>query len=164
MRGPGEHVHGQGLLGAVALGGQAGEVPGQGGRVAGDVDDPRGGHLDHGVDDRRGQTLSGRVHTDDIRPQALSGKALGGVGGVAAEKLCVGDAVAPGVVPGVLHSGGDDLSPHHPAGLPGHHQGDGADAAVEVQHGLPAGEAGKLHRLLVEDLALVPVHLVEGGH
>ena len=44
-----EQVHGGGLGEGTAPGGEQLYVPGQGGWVAGDVDDALGGHLDPGV-------------------------------------------------------------------------------------------------------------------
>ena len=152
-----------GLEGVAPLGEQL-HVPGQGGRVAGDVDQAAGGHVGDGLDDRQGQALPGRVHGDDLRAQAPGGQGLGGFAGVGAEEFRVRDAVAQGVGLGVLDGGGDHLRPDGPGGPAGQVQGDGADAAVEVQHGLPPRQPRQVQDPAVEDLCLVPVHLVKGGH
>ena len=160
----GEEVHPLGLHRPVAQLPQPLHVPGQGGRVAGHIDDARrpqprqdGGHLG-------AQTLPGRVHADHVGPHPLPGQLVRHRPGVPAEELPVGQAVPPGVFPGVPHGLGDELRPDDPARPPGQGQGDGADAAVQVQHRLRPGEAGEVQGDLIEFLRLGPVDLEEGGH
>ena len=61
-----------------------------GGGVAADIDHPAGGHLDDGGKGRFVAALAGRVEHDDIRTQALSGEAGGGLTGVGAEEAALG--------------------------------------------------------------------------
>ena len=164
MGGAGEHVHRLGFAEGIAQGGKALYVPGQGGRVAGDVHNPLRGHGGNGVHHVLGQALPGRIHAHHVGLHAPGGQGAGGLARVAAEELGVGHPVAQGVLPGVLHRLGHHLGAEHPARLPGHHQADGADAAVQVQHGLRAGETGEIQGPAVEHLGLVGVDLVEGGH
>ena len=163
MGGAREQVHGDGPLDQIAQGAEAGEIPGQGGRVAGDIDDTGRGHGGGGFHHVGGQALSGRVHADDVGPQALGGQAAGGLSRVAAEETGVGDPVARGVLPGVLHRLGYDLRTDDLPGPGGHGEADGPDPAVEIQQNFPPGEAGKLRRFSVENLGLIGVDLVEGG-
>lgn len=144
MPGPWEEVRGLGLLHVIALLPQSRHVPRQRGGVAGDVDQAGGGHLGDGVHDLRGDALAGRVHADDVRPQAPAGQLLGGFPRVGAEKLRVGHAVAGGVGLGVLDGGGNDLGADGFPGPAGQDQGDGPDAAVEVQDRLRPGELGEV--------------------
>ena len=121
-----------GLLQVIPLLPQSCHVPRQRGGIAGDVDQAGGGHLGDGIDDFLGDALAGRVHADDVRPQASAGQLLGGFPRVGAEKLRVGHAVAGGVGLGVLDGGGNDLGADGFPGPAGQDQGDGSDAAVEV--------------------------------
>lgn len=66
-----------------------------GGGVAADVDHPAGGHLDDGGKGRFVAALAGRVKHDDIRPQALSGEAGGGLTGVGAEEAALAATASP---------------------------------------------------------------------
>ena len=99
-----------------------------------------------------------------IGAQAAVGQGLGGLRRVGAEKLRVGHPVAGRVGLGVLHRGGDHLRPNGPPRLPGHDQGNGSNAAVEVQHRLPPCQPRKGQRPAIQNLRLLPVHLVKGGH
>ena len=64
MVGPGEEVSRLGLLQVVAPLVQELHIPGQGGRVAGNIDDAVGCHVTQGFDGGLVQTLSGRIHHD----------------------------------------------------------------------------------------------------
>ena len=180
-----KEIEGLGVGQGVALFAQELHVPGQGGGVAGDVDDPGRGHGHHGVDDLRGQALSRRVHHDDVHASCSvilsAGKdpffffscwlpaaaccprseALGGLAGVGAEEFHVFHAVPGGVFPGVLDGLGDDLHADDLSRPPGQGQGDGAGAAVEVQHRLGPVQLCQLHGLFIEPLGLIVVHLIE---
>ena len=89
-----EQVHGGGSGEPITLLRQQLYIPTQGGRVAGDIDDALRPHPGHGVDDLRGQALSGRVHADHIRVQLLRRQLGGDVSGIAAEKLRILYAVS----------------------------------------------------------------------
>lgn len=142
MLGSREHIDGFGAEGGVGVVGEELEVAGEGGGVAGNVDDAAGGHLGDGVDDLRGEAAAGRVDDDDVGADALGGELGGDLGGVAAEEVGVGDMVAQGVLSGVLNGLGNDLRANDALCVPGQAQRDGADAAVEVQDRLRPGEAG----------------------
>ena len=106
----------------------------------------------------------GGIHRDDMGMGALPGQPGGHVGGVAAEEFRIFNAVAPGVLSGVVDGLGDDLGADGPPRLPGQAQGDGADAAVEIQNGLGPGESGVVQGHAVEHLSLGGVDLIEGWH
>ena len=57
-----------------------------------------------------------------------------------------------------------EIRPNGPPRLPGHDQGNGSNAAVEVQHRLPPCQPRKGQRPAIQNLRLLPVHLVKGGH
>ena len=159
-----EQVHGGGPGEPIALLRQQLYIPAQGGRVAGDIDDALRPHPGYGVDDLRGQALSGRVHADHIRVQLLRRQLGGDVSGVAAEKLRILYAVGRRILPGVFHRRRDDLRTDDLFCLVRHGQGDGPGAAVKIQHQLRARKAGVVHRPAVQHLRLVPIHLVKGGN
>ena len=71
MGSSGKKVYGDGFLKGIALFGKAFCVPGQGGRVAGDIDHPFRRHLHNGVYDVGGQPLSGRVHGNYVGTDPL---------------------------------------------------------------------------------------------
>ena len=146
-----------------AAGFQQGDVSCQGGGVAADVDQALGGHAGDGFDGVGVQALAGGIHGDHVRADARFLQAQGGLSGVGAEEFGVFNAVAPGVVPGVLHRLGDDLHPQHLSGRGGHGQGDGAHAAVQIQHQVVLCDAGQGNGGPVEPLGLVVVHLVKGA-
>ena len=131
-------------------------IPAQGGRVAGDVHHPLGAIW------TMASTTSGEILPEAGPRRSRRGGApggqlpLGGLAGVGAEKLRILHPVAPGIGLGVLHCGGGSPPPDGPPCLAGHHQGDGADAAVEVHHRLPPGETGKGQSPAIEDLRLLP--------
>ena len=162
MGAAGEEVKGFGVDGAVAALLQQAEVPGQGGRVAGDVDDAPGRHLCHGLDDVGADALAGRVYDDDIGPRALRRQPHGRLARVGAEKARVFDAVALRVLLSVGNGRLNDLHADGRTGLPGQTERDGAGAAVEVQHRLRPVELRQLQGAAVEPLRLVAVHLIEG--
>ena len=159
----GEHVHGAGRLQAVAVGAEARHVAGQGGRVAGDVDDAVRRHLRHGVHHLRRQTLPRRIHHDHLRADAVGGKPGGGLTGVGTEEARVRNAVAGRIFPGVVHGGGHGLHAVDQPGLPGQEQRDGAGAAVEIQGRRLRAQLRQLQGDGVENLCLVPVDLEEGA-
>ena len=160
----GEEVHGHGFFGLIAQGGEAAQIPGQGGGVAGDVHNAFGGHGRHRLHHVGGQSLSGRVHTDHVGPHPLRRQLAGRFSGVAAEEPGIENAIPFGILFCVLNGLGHHFRADDRPGLTGHGEADGTDAAVEVQHCLTAEELGKLGRLAVENFGLVGVDLVEGGH
>ena len=161
MAAPGEQICCHHLFHPEALVFQEGGVPGQGGGVAGDVDQAFGGHLGDGLDGILAQALSWGVYGDDVRADALFLQAQGGLSCVGAEEFCVFDAVAPGIVFGVLNGLGDHLHAQNLSGLSGHGQGDGTHAAVEIQHQVLFGDVSQGDGGFVKPLGLVVVHLVE---
>ncbi len=138
-------------------------IPGQGCRVTGDVDQAAGGHAVNCLDGIGVQTLSRRVHGDDIRADALLFQLQGGLARIAAEKLRVMDAVASGVVPGIGHRLLDDLHADDLARRAGHGQGDGAHAAVQVQNRVVFRDASLLNGGFIQPLGLMVVHLIKGS-
>ena len=141
---------------------QQGHVPGQCGGVTGDVDQAFGGHAGDGFNGVGIQALPGRVHGDHIRADALLLQPESSLARVAAEEFRVFDAVAFGVVPGILHRLLHYLHTDDLPGRGGHGQGDGAHAAIQVKHQILLGNGRLVNGSLVEPLGLVVVHLVEG--
>ena len=89
--------------------------------------------MGQGLDDVRAQALAGRVDDDHIGGESPGLELQGGLTGVAAEELGVCDAVSAGVVPGVGYGLGLQLHADDLTGGPGHGQGDGPHAAIQVQ-------------------------------
>ena len=106
--------------------------------------------------------------TSGRRPRRASSwaasPACGCLSRVAAEEFRVFNVVPGGVLFGVPDGRRHDLRADDPSGPLRQAQRNGADAAVQVQHRLPAGEAGKFQGLGVQPLGLSPVDLEEGGN
>ena len=74
---------------------QEGDVPGQGGGVAGDVDQAAGGHFCNGFDGVGVQAFAGRVYYHHVRAEALVFQLQGGLANIvekAAEAETAADA------------------------------------------------------------------------
>ena len=140
MTAPGEQVGSHGVFQGVAFFLQKRHIPGQGGGVAGYVDDAPGGHPVQGFDGVGVEALPGRIHHHHIGADAVFLQFQSGGAGISAEELRVFDAVAFGVVFGILHSLGDHLHAHDFTGGRGHGKGDGANTAVQVQHQIVFGD------------------------
>ena len=140
----GKKVHPLGLDRVITQVVQTVYVPGQGSRVAGDIDDSLRRHTGQNGRHMGRESFPGWVHTDYLGTDALFRQLLGHRPGVAAEKLRVVNSVAFGIFFGILNGLGDDFRPDDPPGPPCQGQGDGADAAVQVQNDLRPGEPGKV--------------------
>ena len=136
-------------------------IPGEGGRVAGNIHDPTGREPGQSFDGIGVQTLPGRIYHHHIGFDPLLFQLQGGLACVTAEKLRVFDAVALCVVPGILHRLGYHLHADDLARGGCHGQGNGADAAVKIQHRIVLGDAGLLDGAAVQPLGLVMIHLVK---
>ena len=156
---PWEQIHRLHLFRAVPLCLQPLGVPGGGGRVAADIDNPLGIHLDNS---RKGgfiAAFAGRVEDDDVRAQALSREAGGGSAGVGAEKAALGGD--GGICLSAFNRFWYDLHTHQLPAVVYHRKADGAHAAVEVQQQVVRGELGILGRDAVELLSGQCVDLIE---
>ena len=160
----GKHVHCTGPDGPVTQLSEPLHVPAQRGGVAGDIHHPLRPHGRDGADHLRRQPFPGRVHGDDVRPQALRLQPCGCLSRVAAEEFRVFNVVPGGVLFGVPDGRRHDLRADDPSGPLRQAQCNGADAAVQVQHRLPPRQAGIIQGLAVQRFRLIPVHLVKGGH
>ena len=158
-----KQIHSRSPPGLVAPLLQQLHIPPQCGRVAGYIHDSLRPHPHHGINNFRCQALAGWVYADHVRTQIIRRQLDRDVGGVAAEEFHIGNAVCPGVLPGVLHRRGHDLCADEFLCPVRHGQGDGAGPAVQIQHQLRSGKPGVVHRPAVQHLRLLPVHLVKGG-
>ena len=161
MGAAGEEVGGHGVLQPIATLLQQRHIPGQGGRVAGDVDDSSGCHFGQGFDGVGVQALPGRVNHHHIGDDALLFQFQSRLACVAAEKFRVFDAVSPGIFLGIQHCLLHHLHADDLAGGFCHAQRDGAHTAVQVQHQVIFGNLRLGNGGFVEPLGLVVVHLVE---
>ena len=162
MAAPGEQVCCRDLFYPEAPLLQQRHIPGQGGGIAGDIDQALGRHPGDGFDGVAVQALAGRVYGDDVRVDALLLQVQGSGAGIGAEELGVLNAVAPGIVLGILNGLGNHLHANDLSGGGGHGQGDGTHAAIEVQHQVVLRNACHGNGGFVEPLGLGVVHLVEG--
>lgn len=164
MRRTGEHIHRRGADGAIPLLCKQLHIPGQGRRITGDVDDTLRRHRCRCGDHLRAEPLAGRVHAYHVRAQAPGGEVRRGRRRVAAEKLHISDAVAFCVFFGIGNGLRHDLRADDPRRPPGHHLGDGARAAVQVQHRLVPSQSREVRSGIVQHLRHVMVHLIKGRH
>ena len=162
MHGVREHVHRLHLVQHEALLDQPGEIPGQGLGVAGDIDQPARRHGHQGLQYRLVTALAGRIHHHHVGTHPVGMQGRHQLLRLAHVELGLLDAVegriATGVADGALHR----LDPHYLGCLACQEQGDGADAAIDVEHRLAAGQLAILQRLGVEHVGLARVVLEEG--
>ncbi len=144
------------------MGVEAENVPGQSGRVTGDVDQPLRGHGRAGVHGGLVHAPAGRVHHQRLRPEAPVRQGPGRLARVGTEKFRVFDAVGPGVFPGVFDGLGHDLRPDHLSRLPGQAQADGPRATVQIQRQAAGAAGGVVQGPLVQLLRLGRVDLEKG--
>lgn len=163
VRGHGEHVDGLDFLGFVAELLEDGEVAGEAGGVAGDVDDAVGVHVGEGLEDSLGAAGARRVDDDDIGAHALFVEARHDFCRIADDELSVADVVVAGVLLCVEDGRLDDLDAVDLAGFLREEQRDRAGAAVGVDDGLLALEVREFQRLVVKDFGLLRVDLEEGA-
>ena len=163
VRGHREHVDGLDFLGFVAELLEDGEVAGEAGGVAGDVDDAVGLHVGEGLEDGLGAAGARWVDDDDIGAHALLVETRHDFGRVADDKFGVADVVVARVLLRIEDGGLDDLDAVDLAGFLREEQRDRAGAAVGVDDGLLALEIREFQRLVVEDFGLLRVDLEEGA-
>ena len=157
----GEEVEGFGGLEGVAGGGEELQVPGQRGRVAGDVDHALRRHGPDRLDDVGADALARRVDDDDVGPGVPVRQHFRGLTGVHAEKLSVFHAVLRSVEFRILDRLRDDLHADGLFCMPGQTERDRARAAVQVEDGLVPGQTSQLHGLFVQPLRLRVVDLIK---
>lgn len=162
MRGHREHVDGLDFLGLVAEGLEDGDIAGEAGGIAGNVDDAVGVHVGEGLEDSLGTAGARRVDDDDIGAHALFVEARHDFCRIADDELGVADVVVAGVLLCVEDGRLDDLDAVDLAGLLREEQGDCTSAAVGIDDGLFSLEVGELQGLVVEDFRLLCVDLEEG--
>lgn len=114
-----EHVYWLYLLCHVAQVIQDGDIPGQGGRVAGDVDDTIRFHVSEGFQDHRGAAGSWRVDYHNVGTDALVVETRHDIGGIAYDEFCVLDAIIPGILLRVLDGRLHDFNAVDLTGLAG---------------------------------------------
>ena len=158
-----KHIHGLNLLCPVAQPCQYLYIPGQGGRVAGYIDNTAGLHLGEGFEDCFGATCPGGVCHYYVRPDAFAIETGHDFRGIAYYEFGILYIVVTGVLDGILDGGLHNLNTIDLAGLPGQEQGDGACAAVGVNDNLPARKLGEFQRLAVEQFRLAGIDLKKGA-
>ena len=109
MGGAGEQVYAASAAGGVAHGGQKRQVPCQGCRVAGHIHQPLNTHFINSGEHLRRAALAWRVYDGHIRAHALGRQLRCRTGCVRTQEFCILNAVAPGILPGVLHRLGNHL-------------------------------------------------------
>lgn len=163
VRGHREHVDGLDFLSFVAELLEDGEVAGEAGWIAGDVDDAVGLHVGEGLEDGLGAAGARRIDDDDIGAHALLVEARHDFGRIADDEFGIADVVVARVLLRVEDGGLDDLDAVDLAGFLREEQRDRTGAAVGIDDSLLALEVRELQRLVVEYLSLLRVDLEEGA-
>ena len=163
MRSHREHVDGLDFLGFVAELLEDGEVAGEAGWIAGDVDDAVGLHVGEGLEDGLGAAGARRVDDDDIGAHTLLVEARHDLGRIAYDEFSVADVVVARVLLRIEDGGLDDLDAVDLAGFLREEQRDRAGAAVGIDDSLLALEVREFQCLVVEDFGLLRVDLKEGA-
>ena len=158
-----KHIDGLDFLCLVAERFEDGEVTGEAGGVAGDVDDAVGVHVGEGLEDSLGAAGARRVDDDDIGAHALFVEARHDFCRIADDEFGVADVVVARVLLGVEDGRLDDLDAVDFAGLLSERQRDCAGAAVGIDDSLLALEVREFQGLVVEDFRLLRIDLEEGA-
>ena len=158
MVGLGKHIQGPDLVDGIAAVAQGFQVPGQGFRVAGHIDQPGRGQVDDTGQGGRLAAGPGRVKNYRIRRFGQVGQYILGF---AEQKLDI--VQASGVLPGIGHGGRGFLNGVHFFGIGGQQDGKSADAGIGVEQSFrPLQVQGRPHR--GNQLGgLLGVDLKEGG-
>ena len=163
MRSTREHVHGLDFFGLVAEFVEDGDVAGEAGGVAGDVDDAVWFHAGKGFQHRRRAAGSWRVYDYDISSYPLFIKSWHDLSRIADDEFSVAHVVVPGVFLGIEDGRFYDFDADDASGLLGQEQGYGPRAAVSVDDRFLTGQIGKFQGLVVEHLCLGRIDLEEGA-
>ncbi len=163
MRGHREHVDGLDFLGFVAELLEDGEVAGEAGGVAGDIDDAVGLHVGEGLEDGLGAAGARRVDDDDIGAHALLVETRHDFGRVADDEFGVADIVVARILLRVEDGGLDDLDAVDLTGFLREEQRDRAGAAVGIDDSLLALDVRELQRLVLDYLSMLSFDLKVGA-
>ena len=162
MHGLGEHVHRLHIFHLIAQGLQDLGISGEGGGIAGDVDDAGGLHAGGGGEDFFAAAGADGVHDDHVRAKAFFIELWHPFAGVGGVEFGIGNLISfcifLGVFDGFLH----DLDADDAFGFLGKAQRNGAGAAVGVDDGLATGELRAGEGFFVEPFGLEAMDLEEG--
>lgn len=159
---PGEHVYGLYFDGLVSVLFQVGQVAGQGGRIARDVDDACWFAPGNGLEDRFATAGPGRVEDDDAGADAFPDEFRQFIDGIAEDKLCIPYVIVPGIADGIADGRGDDFDAVDLFCFLGQEQCNGPGATVDVGNGFLSFQVSKSQCLFVKPLGLFAVDLEEG--
>ena len=135
-----EKICSGGIFQPISLFLQQGQVAAQGGRIAGNIDDPAGGHFVQRFDGVGVEALSGRIHDDNIRDNTLGFQLQRCLARITAEKLRIFNAVTLCIVLSIRNCLLHHFHTDHLAGCFCHGKGDGAYTAVQIQHQIILGD------------------------
>lgn len=138
-------------------------VAGEGGRVAGDVDDALRLHDGDGLDHVGAYALARRVDDDHVGLFAALGQQLRSCASIHAVKFRIVHAVLCGIKFCVFDRLRDNLDADGLFRVPRKAERDRTRAAVEVKHRLFSGQPGKRGGLFIQTLGLRVVDLIKRG-
>lgn len=138
-------------------------VAGEGGRVAGDVDDALRLHGGDGFDHVGAYALARRVDDDHVGLFAALGQQLRSCARIHAVKFRIVHAVLCGIKFCVFDRLRDNLDADGLFRVPRKAERDRTRAAVEVKHRLFSGQPGKRGGLFIQTLGLRVVDLIKRG-
>ncbi len=108
------------------------------------------------------QAFSGRVYHHHIRGDPLLFQLQAGLSCVTTEKLRIGDAIADSIFPGVPDGLLYHLNTDHFFCLPGHNEGDGSHATVQIQHQIIPRDVCLGNGSFIQPFRLGMIDLVKG--
>lgn len=162
MHGLREHVDGRDFLHGIAKSGEDLRIAGEGGHVAGDVDDARGLHAGRRGEDIFAASGADGVHDDDVGAKAFFVELWHEFSGISGVEFGIFDMIEGGILLRIFDGFFHDLDADDAAGFLRKTEGNGARSAVGVDHGLSAVEVGIGEGFFIEELSLRLVHLKEG--
>lgn len=138
-------------------------VAGEGGRVAGDVDDALRLHGGDGLDHVGAYALARRVDDDHVGLFAALGQQLRSCASIHAVKFRIVHAVLCGIKFCVFDRLRDNLDADGLFRVPRKAERDRTRAAVEVEYRLSPGQSGQCSGLFIQTLGLRVVDLIKRG-
>lgn len=161
MRSARKHIHGLDFFGLVAEFVEEGDVAGEAGGVAGDVDDAVWLHVGKGLQHRRRTAGTRRVDDYDVGSYALLVKPRHNLSRIADDEFGVAHVIVTRVFLGIEDSWFHDFDADDTSSLLREEQRYGSRATVGIDDRFLTGQVSKFERLVVKHFRLRGVDLEE---
>lgn len=137
------------------------QIAGEGGGVAGDVDDALRLHRAHGLEQRGVAAFARWVNDNHVGGDAARAPSRDDILCFTRFECGIGNVIARGIRLGIGNRFGDNLDAVDVPRLLGKEERNRADAAVGVDHGFAAGQRGEFECFFVQHFGLRWIDLIE---